>query len=195
MTQLIIATHNAHKLKEFQAAFAQTDFILSSASDHTIADIPETGTTFEENAVIKAQAVLDQTSIAAIGDDSGLVVSALKDEKGEFPGLFSKRFADDCGGYDEAVQELLRQLDGRPATAYYTCTLAFCRPDDEPIIAEGRVTGRLVYPARGDSTFGYDRWFQPDGDTRTFGEMTTDEKRHYDHRSKAITRLLKLIND
>jgi XTP/dITP diphosphohydrolase len=190
MTQLVIATHNAHKLKEFQASFAGTGFILSSATDHNIGDIPETGTTFCENAFLKAQTVTGLTGLPAMGDDSGLVVTAL----GEFPGLHTKRFSEEMGGFDPAVQEIMRRLDGKPSNAYYQCTLVLTRPGQDPLIAEGRVHGTLVYPNRGDGHFGYDPWFLPDGEERTFGQMTLDEKRALDHRTRALNELLRVLN-
>ena len=194
MTQLVIATHNAHKLKEFQASFAGTEWVLSSAADHNVADIPETGTTFRENALIKAHAVLDQTGLAALGDDSGLVVEALSENGAEFPGLYTKRFSEEMGGFDQAVVEIIKRLNGKPATAYYQCTLAFVRPNGRPLIAEGRVHGNLVYPNRGTGHFGYDPWFLPDGEERTFGQMTLDEKRALDHRTRALRQLLTILD-
>jgi non-canonical purine NTP pyrophosphatase (RdgB/HAM1 family) len=197
MQQLVIATHNAHKLKEFQAGFAGLDFVLSGASDHGIADIPETGTTFRENALIKAQAVMDVTGLAALGDDSGVIVEALSQNGVEFPGLFTKRFSEEMGGFDPAVQEIMRRLDqlenGASARAAYHCTLALVRPHHEPLIATGYVAGTLIYPNRGDGHFGFDPWFMPDGEERTFGQMTLDEKRALDHRTRALHNLLALL--
>lgn len=191
MNQIVIATHNAHKLKEFQAGFAGTDYTISHATEHGIGDIPETGTTFHENALIKAQAVMDETGLLAMGDDSGIIIEAL----GEFPGLYSKRFADECGGHEAAVAEIFKRLDGKPAKAYYICVLALCRPGKEPLISEGRVHGTLIWPAQGDSNFGYDPWFLPDGQDRTFGQMTMAEKRELDHRTKALKNLLTQLKD
>jgi XTP/dITP diphosphohydrolase len=197
MTKLVIATHNAHKLKEFQASFDGTEWVLSSASDHGIGDIPETGTTFRENALLKAQTVMDQTGLSALGDDSGLIVEGLSENSIEFPGLHTKRFADSMGGFDPAVVEILKRLDGRSARAWYQCTLALVRPNYRPLIAEGRVTGTLVYPNRGTGHFGFDPWFLPDdqltGDMRTFGQMTLDEKRALDHRTRALKTLLTIL--
>ncbi|HEY1095888.1 MAG TPA: non-canonical purine NTP pyrophosphatase [Alphaproteobacteria bacterium] len=193
MTKLIIATHNAHKLKEFQAGFVGTDFILTSATDHGIGDIPETGSTFHENALLKAQTVTDITGLAAMGDDSGVIVTELRAEYGEFPGLYTKRFTEEMGGYDQAVQEIMRRLNGRPAKAYYQCTLALTQPGKEPLIVDGTVHGTLVYPNRGDGHFGYDPWFMPDGLDRTFGEVTLDEKRALDHRTNALNKMLALL--
>lgn len=191
MNQIVIATHNAHKLKEFQAGFAGTDYVISHASEHSIGDIPETGTTFCENAFIKAQAVMDATGLAAMGDDSGIIIEAL----GDFPGLYSKRFADECGGHEQAVAEILKRLDGKPATAYYICVLALCRPGQDPLVTEGRVYGTLVWPRQGDSNFGYDPWFRPDGEDRTFGQMNLDEKRALDHRTQALQAMLAALKD
>jgi XTP/dITP diphosphohydrolase len=195
MQQLVIATHNAHKLKEFQAGFTGLDFVLSGASDHNIADIPETGTTFRENALIKAQAVMDITGMSALGDDSGVIVEALSQNGAEFPGLYTKRFAEEMGGFDQAVQEIMRRLDGKPARAAYHCTLALVRPNRDPLIVTGDVTGTLVYPNRGNGHFGFDPWFIPDGEERTFGLMSLDEKRALDHRTRALNKLLSLLKD
>ncbi len=193
MTQLVIATHNAHKLKEFQASFAGTGWVLSSATDHGIGDIPETGTTFRENALLKAQAVMQATGLAALGDDSGLIVHGLSENGAEFPGLYTKRFSEEMAGFDPAVVEIMRRLDGKPAQASYHCTLALCRPGQAPLMAEGRVAGQLVYPKRGNGHFGYDPWFLPDGEDRTFGEMTLDDKRALDHRTRALNVMLNLL--
>ena len=191
MTQLVIATHSAHKLKEFQAALAGTAFVLSSATDHKVGDIPETGTNFRENALLKAETVLAATGLSSLADDSGLIVTEL----GDFPGLHTKRFSEEMGGFDPAAKEIMRRLDGRASQAYYQCTLALCRPGHEPLIAEGRVDGMLIYPGRGTNNFGYDPWFVPAGETRTFGEMSLDEKRALDHRSRALNRLLDMLKE
>lgn len=193
MQNLVIATHNAHKLKEFQAGFVGLPYVLSSASDHAIADIPETGTTFRDNALIKAQAVMDITGMAALGDDSGVIVEALSQDGVEFPGLYTKRFSEEMGGFDPAVQEIMRRLNGAPARVAYHCTLALVRPTHKPVIVTGRVDGLLVYPQRGDGNFGFDPWFIPDGEERTFGQMSLDEKRALDHRTRALHNLLALL--
>lgn len=195
MQQLVIATHNAHKLKEFQAGFAGLNFVLSGASDHGIADIPETGTTFRENALIKAQAVMEITGLPAMGDDSGLIVEALSQDGVEFPGLYTKRFSEEMGGFDQAVQEIMRRLKGAPARVAYHCTLALVRPEGEPLIATGNVTGILIYPNQGNGNFGFDPWFMPDGEDRTFGQMSLDEKRALDHRTRALHNLLALLKE
>lgn len=174
--RLVIATHNAGKLREMRELLAPYGIEAVSAGDLGLPEPEETGTTFTANARIKADAATAATGLPAFADDSGLCVVALDDA----PGIYSARLAKEAGSFGAAMDEIERRLAARgaapPHRAYFVSALALARPDGETLAVEGRVDGDLIFPARGTLGFGYDPIFRPDGHTRTFGEMTADEK-------------------
>ena len=173
---LLAATGNAHKLKELQAIFADYYEIRPMSSAGFTDEIDETGSTFAENAVIKAEAVCAATGLPAIADDSGLAVTALDGA----PGVYSARYAGKHGD-DEANNDLLlSRMEGRTdREAFFVCALALKLPGKEPVIAEGRCPGTLLRARRGTGGFGYD----PLGNT--FAELNEDEKNAVSHRARA----------
>jgi XTP/dITP diphosphohydrolase len=190
--KLVIATHNAGKLREMRALLAPHGVEAVSAADLGLAEPDETGTTFVANAIIKAEAATRATGLPAFADDSGLCVDALAGA----PGIYSARWAKDHGGFAGAMQALRDALreNAEPHTAHFISALALSRPAQAPIIVEGRIDGQLVFPPRGTLGFGYDPIFLPEGHGRTFGEMTPDEKhglpadgsRALSHRARAF---------
>lgn len=176
-TRLVLATHNAGKLREFRTLFADHPVELVSAGELGLPEPEETGTTFEANAVLKAVAAAAAAGLPALADDSGLCVEAL----GGDPGIYSARWAGRPADFAAAMARILGLLDQqgavRPAQrrAHFLAALAFVTPQGRREIVEGRVDGAVVAP-RGTLGFGYDPLFLPDGHDRTFGEMGAAEK-------------------
>lgn len=173
--ELVIATHNAGKLTELRDLLAPFGIAAVSAGELGLAEPVETGTSFRDNARIKAQAAATAARRAAFADDSGLVVDAL----GGAPGIHSARWAGPAKDFGAAMQRIERELSVRAdvaRTAHFACALCLAWPDLHLEEFEGRVDGVLVWPPRGVAGFGYDPMFLPDGHQRTFGEMTSAEK-------------------
>ena len=172
--RLVIATHNAGKLREMADLLAPYAIEAVSAAELGLPEPEETAATFAGNAVIKAEAATAATGLPAFADDSGLCVTALANA----PGIYSARWAKDAGSFSAAMARLedaLSGLDG-PFRAYFVSALTLARPGATTITVEGRVDGELVFPPRGARGFGYDPIFRPDGHARTFGEMSPEEK-------------------
>ena len=191
--QLIIASHNAGKIKEFQQVLG-THWRVQPQADFGVTEAEETGSTFVENALIKARHACSLTGHAALADDSGLVVPAL----GGAPGLRSARYSG--SGYEDNNTLLLNNmagLQGANRHAFYIAVLVLLRDaqDPTPLIAEGRWQGRIANVPRGEGGFGYDPIFIPEGGSLHAAEMTPDEKNRISHRAKAISTLLALADD
>ena len=172
--RLVIATHNAGKLREMADLLAPYAIEAVSAAELGLPEPEETAATFAGNAVIKAEAATAATGLPAFADDSGLCVTALANA----PGIYSARWAKDAGSFSAAMARLedaLSGLDG-PFRAYFVSALTLARLGATTITVEGRVDGELVFPPRGARGFGYDPIFRPDGHARTFGEMSPEKK-------------------
>jgi XTP/dITP diphosphohydrolase len=187
--KLILATHNKGKLREIAELLAPYQIDVTSAGDLGLPVPEETGTTFAENALIKAHEAAKASGLPALSDDSGLCVDAL----GGAPGVYSADWAEPGRDFTKAMQrvwgELVscgKQIDAR---AHFTCVLALALPDGHSEIFEGRVHGVLVWPPRGDQGFGYDSMFVPDGYDITFGEMDPAAKHAISHRARAFEKL------
>jgi XTP/dITP diphosphohydrolase len=189
--RLVIATHNPGKLKEMRELLAPYGIAAVSAGELGLPEPEETGTTFAENARIKAQAATQATNQPAFADDSGLAVDALSGE----PGIYSARWAGAGKDFALAMQKVEDELRTRGATAprqrtaHFVSALCVAWPDGHIEEFEARVDGTLVWPPRGTAGFGYDPMFLPDGHDRTFGEMTADEKHGLSHRARAFLKL------
>ena len=175
---LVVATHNPGKLAEMNDLLAPHGVTAVSAGSLGLPEPDETGSTFAENAVIKAQAAASASGKPALSDDSGLCVAALDGA----PGIYSARWAGpgkDFRAAMERIEAALRERDAfDPADrrAWFVSALCAAWPDGHIEVFEARVDGTLVWPPRGDAGFGYDPMFLPDGHRRTFGEMTAVEK-------------------
>lgn len=180
---VVIATHNAGKLREINEILAPFGLKARSSADYGLPEPAETGFMFSENAAIKAHAAAKATGLPAISDDSGLCLDALDGA----PGLFT---ADWCGNprnYQAAMQRVDHELTRRKATsraAHFTSAIVVAWPDGHEELFEGRVFGQFVYPPRGKNGFGYDPCFMPDGFDRTFGEMSAERKNGIDWNAK-----------
>lgn len=179
--RIVVASHNAGKLAEFADLLAPFGLEARSAKEYGLPEPEETGTTFEENAYIKAHAAASATGLPAMSDDSGLVVDAL----GGAPGVYTADWAtkpDGTRDFMMAMQKTEDALQKAGATApaqrtgSFVAVICLCFPDGEAEYFRGEAEGTLVWPPRGTSGFGYDPVFLPDGHSRTFGEMTAEEK-------------------
>ncbi|GAB5052758.1 XTP/dITP diphosphatase [Pediococcus ethanolidurans] len=192
--QIIIATNNDGKLREFQKLFVAKNIEVTSLKNYPeIGKIAETGMTFEENAIIKASAVAKKTKLPVLADDSGLEVDALNGR----PGIFSARYA---GDHDDAANnaKLLSELAGVPVekrTATFHTTLVLMKPDDSKLVVDGELRGRILAVPRGDNGFGYDPLFLVPEKNQSLAEMTAEEKNTISHRGRASQKLLKVFDD
>ena len=200
--QLVIATHNKGKLREITALFDGFDFTVIAADSLGLAEPEETETSFRGNALLKARAAAQASSLPALADDSGLAVAALDGA----PGIYSARWAAPDGDFDKAMQrvhdELTRvggkdlgatDLGATDLSAQFICALAVVWPDGDEVCVEGRVSGQISWPPRGNLGFGYDAIFQPDGYHQSFGEMAPQEKHAMSHRADAFAQLLQQV--
>lgn len=185
--RLLFATNNAHKARELKEIMAGKFDVLSLAEAGVSIDVDETGETFAENALLKAEAVAKLTGCAALADDTGLCVDAL----GGAPGVRSARYAGEHGNDAANVALLLENLADVPAprTARFVCAMALARPGREPLVVEGRAEGEIIAERRGENGFGYDPVFLY-GTGKTFAEMNEDEKNAVSHRKNAAKALL-----
>ena len=192
LPRLIVASNNKNKLREFAAILGHLYEVVSMKDAGYDADIEENGTTFEENALIKAQYVMDQSGCAAIADDSGLEVDALSGA----PGVYSARY---CGrhGDDEANNDLLLEnLRNVPAprTGRYVAAIALVRPGHAPIVRRGTCDGEILFERRGTGGFGYDPLFQCETG-ETFAEVSMETKNAISHRKRGITAVLEALRE
>ena len=176
--RLVIATHNAGKLREFRELFEPFGLILVSAGELGLPEPEETGTTFAENARTKAHAAARGADMLALSDDSGLCVEAL----GGDPGVYTADWAGMPRDFNRAMKRVEDALQAANATspalrrAYFNATLCLAHPDGRDVLYVGRCDGTLVWPPRGDQGHGYDPMFMPDGHDTTFGEMAAAVK-------------------
>lgn len=189
--KLAIATNNQHKLQEIRAILGDSFEELLSLKDLGIdVDVEETGTTLEENALIKARAILALSGIATLADDTGLMVDALRGA----PGVYSARYAGE--EHDDAKNRalLLKNLDGvKDRSAHFATVIALCYPDGKTLTASGRVNGEILLSERGTEGFGYDSLFFSTELGKTFAEATQAEKNSVSHRGRALRAMLELV--
>lgn len=176
LKKLVIATHNAGKLREMRELLTPYRIEVISAGELGLPEPEETGASFVSNALIKANAARDSAHLAAFADDSGLCVDAL----GGAPGIFSARWAGEKKDFAAAmtrIEHSLAEASAKPPyTAHFVSALAIALPSGEVQTFEGKVYGKLVFPGRGVLGFGYDPIFIPDGHDLTFGEMSSGQK-------------------
>lgn len=190
--KLVIASHNAGKLREIAVLLHPFGVETISAADLNLAEPDETENTFAGNARIKAHFAAQNSGLPALSDDSGIMVDGLNGE----PGVYTADWAETPTGRDfpmamARVWELLECKNvPDPRTAHFCCTLCLAWPDGHDEIFDGRVSGRLVWPMRGELGFGFDPIFQPDGETETFGEMDQAKKHGMSHRADAFAKLV-----
>ncbi len=174
--RLLIATHNSGKLREFGELLQPFGVTALGAAAMDLYEPEETGSTFHDNALLKARAAAQASGLVALSDDSGLCVEALDGA----PGIYSARWAGSTKDFGGAMTRVESELEARrappPWRAAFVSVLALAWPDGANETFEGRVDGILVFPPRGTAGFGYDPIFRPDGHNRTFGEMSAEEQ-------------------
>lgn len=184
---IVVASGNQGKIKEFKEMLEPEGYTVKSLSDFPdMPEVEETGTTFHDNAIIKAQAVTDHYGITAISDDSGLEIDAL-DKK---PGVMSARWLGHDTSYDVKNQKVLDLLkDKKDRTCRYVCAIAITRVNEEPVVFEDTVECEVALEAKGSNGFGYDPiiYYAPSG--KTMAEMSKEEKNSISHRGKAVRKL------
>ncbi|GHE54236.1 non-canonical purine NTP pyrophosphatase [Camelimonas fluminis] len=206
--KVVIATHNPGKLVEMRELLAPFGVAAVSAGELGLAEPEETGTTFAENAAIKAHAAAQASGLPALADDSGVCVEALDGA----PGIFSARWGGPAKDFPGAMARINNELNLRGVgpddrrRGHFVSALVVAWPDGAEALFEGRVFGDLVWPPRGDRGFGYDPMFRPDGHEMTFGQMDADAKHGVDwdaaahggagglsHRARAFVTLAKAL--
>ena len=195
--KIVLATRNKGKIAEFERMLKMAHLeleVLGLPDYPDMPDVEETGTTFAENALLKAEQISDYTGLPALADDSGLIVDAL----GGSPGIFSARWAglhgDDHANVEKVLREI-RELDNPSLAAHFTCAVALVVPnfdgsENQIVLREGRVDGVLVMEPRGTNGFGYDPIFEPLGYTQTTAELPSEIKDRISHRGQALADLL-----
>jgi len=195
--KLVIATHNAGKLREIRALLAPYGLDCVSAGELGLPEPAETGTTFAQNALIKAHAAARGANLPALADDSGLSVAAL----GGAPGVYTADWAQAApyeGGPGRDWYMAMGKVEGKlaelgpkaPRDAWFSCVLALAWPDGAEAVYPGKIDGTLTWPPRGTLGFGYDPVFVPHGDSRTFAELDPQEKHGISHRANAFAKLV-----
>ncbi|WP_064792013.1 RdgB/HAM1 family non-canonical purine NTP pyrophosphatase [Shewanella woodyi] len=190
MDKFVLASGNKGKLKEFSEIFSEYGVEVFPQSQFNVAEVPETGTTFVENAIIKARHAAQVTGMAAIADDSGLEVDLLEGA----PGIYSARYAGEGAGETDNYTKLLDALKDKPQarTARFQCILVYMRhaKDPTPIICQAAWEGKISFEAKGDNGHGYDPIFIPNEHSCSAAELSSEEKNRLSHRGKAMTLLI-----
>lgn len=184
--KIVIASHNQGKVREIAELLAPYAASFCSATDLALEEPEETGTTFIDNALLKARAAAQASNMLALSDDSGLSVNAL----GGDPGVYSARWAGEPRDFNLAMQKVHDALgDSQDRSAAFICVLALAWPDGREAVFEGRVEGQIVWPPRGDKGFGYDPVFVANGMDQTFAEIDPVQKHAVSHRADAFGKL------
>ena len=192
MKKIVLATANTHKVIEFQRILNELlpDLELVAASQFPgVPEVEETGSTFAENALIKARAINEFTNLPALADDSGLVVEALNGA----PGIFSARYAginaDDKANVVKLLNEI-KELDQSLLVAKFECAIALVdKSEDLELVVDGQMPGQVIKEVRGENGFGYDPIFVPQGLTKTSSELSDSEKDKISHRGIALRKI------
>ena len=190
--KLAIATNNAHKLSEIRAILGDSFEQLLSLKDLGIdVDVEETGTTLEENALLKARTICKLCKLPTLADDTGLMVDALDGA----PGVYSARYAGEAHNDSNNRALLLKNLEGKTSRrAHFSTVIAICYPNGDFITANGRVEGSILHEERGNEGFGYDSLFYSDELGKTFAQATPEEKNSVSHRGRALHAMLEKLN-
>jgi XTP/dITP diphosphohydrolase len=194
MNKVIIATKNKGKAREFEKLFLPHGFTVTTLLDYPdLEEVEETGTTFEENAILKAETISNALGARVIADDSGLEVDALEGR----PGIYSARYAgiekNDEANIDKVLDEL-QDVPESDRTARFCCALAMAEPGKETITVFGTCEGRILDERRGSNGFGYDPVFFVDEKGKAMAELSSDEKNKISHRAMAIKKLEHMLN-
>lgn len=196
MSKLVLATGNQGKVREMSNLLAEFGFDVRAQSEFNVSDVAETGTTFIENAIIKARHAATETGLPAIADDSGLEVDFLKGA----PGIYSARYAGEGASDQDNLNKLLDALQNVPEeqrTARFHCVLVFMRHKDDPtpIVCHGSWEGRILTEAHGENGFGYDPIFYVPETNCASAELNPEQKKQLSHRGKALKKLFSALSE
>ncbi len=194
--ELLIATSNKGKVREIEELFSGSGVRFRSLIDFPLViEVPETGTTFEENAVLKARGYALQTGLWALADDSGLEIAALENA----PGVLSARYGGGETGFDQKMSMLLAEMEmarDRRRDARFVCSMALADGTGGILATSiGTCDGAIAQAPRGNGGFGYDPMFVPAGHEKTFGELSTEVKRQISHRARASRTIIRYLLD
>lgn len=194
MKEIIIATKNPGKAKEFVQMFEPLGYTVKTLLDYPeVPDVEETGTTFEENAILKAETVSNLFNTIVISDDSGLMVDALKGK----PGVYSARYAGEQKNDQDNMDKVISELAGVPTekrTARFCCTLAIANPNKETVTFTGTCEGIILEERRGEYGFGYDPIFFVKEEDKAMAELPPEKKNVISHRANALKKLKEQIH-
>lgn len=196
MSKLVLATGNQGKVKEMASLLADFGFDVVAQSDYQVSSVAETGTTFIENAIIKARHAAKETGLPAIADDSGLEVDYLKGA----PGIYSARFAGEDASDLDNLNKLLAEMAGVPEaerTARFHCVLVMMRHENDPtpLVCHGSWEGRILTEPHGENGFGYDPVFWVPEEQCASAELEPTRKKQLSHRGKALQQLFAALKD
>ena len=189
--KLLLATHNLNKVNELKSMLSTYDIEVISAAELNLPDIEETGTTFAENAILKAEKLSELSDLPCLADDSGLCVDALDGR----PGVYTARYAPERD-FNKGMDKLLKELEGKPLaerSAHFSCVLALKTPNKPCQTFEGRVDGTITTSKQGKEGFGFDPVFTPQGYSQTFAEMSKEQKATLSHRGRALQKFIKEV--
>ncbi len=191
MEKIVFATNNKNKLNEIRDILGSTMHILSLHDINCHEEIPETGATIEENALIKARYVKEKYGYDCFADDTGLEIKSLNNA----PGVYSARYAGDEHNSEKNMQKVLDNLKNKTdRSAQFRTCIALIKGDKEYLF-EGKIEGKIITEKRGDSGFGYDPIFMPDGYDQTFAELGNNIKNKISHRALAVKKLINFLQD
>lgn len=188
--ELIFATHNQHKLEEVKQMLPQHIQFKSLTEINFHDEIEETGTTFEENARIKAQTIYQKTGVNVFADDSGLVINGLNGA----PGVFSARYAG-TGKSEDNIAKVLQELEGISDRSAYFIAVFCLILEGKEYFFEGRINGTISEEILGEDGFGYDPIFIPEGHSKSFAQMSPEEKNSMSHRGRAVAQLNEFLTN
>jgi XTP/dITP diphosphohydrolase len=193
ITNLLIASNNLHKIKEISEILASLNIKILSLKDFPdFPEVEETGSTLEENALLKAKEISEKFSVPTLADDTGLFVDALNGE----PGVYSARYSGENATYASNCEKLLNNLkdmDGKERTAVFTSVLCLYINESEHYFFKGNVEGKIIKQAKGTNGFGYDPLFIPKGFAKTYAEMDDAKKNELSHRALALKKFKKFL--
>ena len=186
--ELLVATNNMHKLQEIRKILSPFHITVYGMKDLNIdiGEVEENGSSYYENALIKARALQKVTTMPIIADDSGLEIDALNGQ----PGLHSARFAESFGGHDKAIEYIINECNGKTRSARFVCNIVLVNVEDKPLRFEAIVEGRIAESKLGTGGFGYDPVFIENTLNKRYAEMSEDEKNSVSHRGRALKKLL-----
>lgn len=188
--KILFASSNENKIKEIKALLPEGYEMVSLADINFHEEIPETADTIEENAIQKATYLADKLSIPCFADDTGLVIPKLKGE----PGVYSARYAGEQRNADDNMNLVLEKLNNKTARSAHFLTVIALHIFNKTVVFEGKVDGTILNEKRGTNGFGYDPIFVPENETRTFAEMSSEEKNAMSHRGRALEKMINFLS-